>query len=134
MLAQLSQVEKRYAELQQQLCDPAVLADAERYRQLIKESARLEPVTEQYRRYIELTRQRDEARSLLDSPEMRELLLEDRRFSRAHTFVYDGHPYWESHCFDKDLPAIAKVSDAPLIEEVIRYNEQCKARYGGAGS
>ena len=73
MLAQLSQVEKRYAELQQQLCDPAVLADAERYRQLIKESARLEPVTEQYRRYIELTRQRDEARSLLDSPEMREL-------------------------------------------------------------
>ena len=66
-------------------------------------------------------------------PEMRELLLEDGRFSRAHTFVYDDHPYWESHCFDKDLPAIAKASDAPLIEEVIRYNERCKARYGGAG-
>ena len=64
-------------------------------------------------------------------PEMRELLLEDKRFSRAHTFVYDDHPYWKSHCFDKDLAAIAVVSDAPLIEDVIRYNQRCKARYGG---
>ena len=67
-------------------------------------------------------------------PEMRELLLNDERFSRAHTFVYDDHPYWESHCFDKDLAAISKASDAPLIEEVIRYNERCKARYGGGGN
>jgi len=66
-------------------------------------------------------------------PEMRELLLCDERFSRAHTFVYDEHPYWESHCFDKDLSAIASAADAPLIEGVIRYNEQCKARYGVAG-
>jgi hypothetical protein len=63
-------------------------------------------------------------------PEMRELLLNDERFSRAHTFVYDEHPYWESHCFDKDLRAIAGVSDAPLIDGVIRYNERCKSRYG----
>jgi UDP-glucose 6-dehydrogenase len=62
-------------------------------------------------------------------PEMRELLLNDERFSRAHTFVYDAHPYWESHCFDKDLRAIAKVSDAPLIEGVLRYNERCKETY-----
>ena len=66
-------------------------------------------------------------------PEMRELLLCDERFSRAHTFVYDEHPFWESHCFDKDLSAIASAADAPLIEGVIRYNEQCKARYGVAG-
>ena len=64
-------------------------------------------------------------------PEMRELLLEDKRFSRAHTFVYDDHPYWESHCFDKDLAALVSVSDAPLIEDVIRYNRKCKAKYGG---
>lgn len=63
-------------------------------------------------------------------PELRELLLNDERFNRAHTFVYDGHPYWESHCFDKDLAAIASVADAPLIEGVIRYNDRCKARYG----
>ena len=73
MLAQLCQVEKRYAELQQQLCDPIVLTDSERYRQLLKESARLEPVAEQYRRYVELTRQRDEVRTLLSSPVLQEL-------------------------------------------------------------
>ena len=63
-------------------------------------------------------------------PELRELLLEDKRFSRAHTFVYDDHPYWESHCFDKDLAAITAVSNAPLIDAVIQYNQQCRAGYG----
>ena len=66
-------------------------------------------------------------------PEMRELLLEDERFSRSHTFVYDDHPYWQSHCFDKDLAALVGLGDAPLIEDVIRYNDRCKARYGSAG-
>ncbi len=61
--------------------------------------------------------------------ELRELVLQDERFSRAHTFVYSDKPYWESHCFDKDLPALTKFSSAPLIEFVIRYNEYCKAKY-----
>lgn len=66
-------------------------------------------------------------------PEMRELLLNDERFSRAHTFVYDDHPYWESHCFDKDVRAIARASEAPLLEGVLLYNEMCKAKYGKEG-
>ena len=66
-------------------------------------------------------------------PEMGELLLCDERFSKAHTFVYDEHPYWESHCFDKDLSAIASAVDTPLIEEIIRCNETCKDRYGMEG-
>ena len=65
-------------------------------------------------------------------PEMRELLLEDTRFSRAHTFVYDEHPYWQSHCFDKDLAALVSAADAPLIENIVSYNQRCKARYGGS--
>lgn len=65
-------------------------------------------------------------------PEMRELLLEDERFSPSHTFVYDDHPYWESHCFDKDLAALVSVADAPLIGEVIRYNQRRKEKYSGS--
>ena len=61
--------------------------------------------------------------------ELRELLLQDSRFNRAHTFVYDEHPYWESHCFDKDLMALTKFSNAPLIEDVIKYNKDCKNKY-----
>lgn len=57
--------------------------------------------------------------------EMRELLLNDSRFNRAHTFVYAKHPYWKSHCFDKDIPAITKFADAPLIEDILKYNKRC---------
>lgn len=59
--------------------------------------------------------------------EMRELLLNDKRFSSAHTFVYDDHPYWKSHCFDKDLRALISFADAPLVQGVIDYNEKCKS-------
>lgn len=65
----------------------------------------------------------------VDYSELRELLLNDPRINRAHTFVYDEHPYWKSHCFDKDLDAIAQAADAPLIRAVIDYNERCKERY-----
>lgn len=61
--------------------------------------------------------------------ELRELVLQDERFSRAHTFVYSDKPYWKSHCFDKDLPALTKFANAPLIEDVIRYNRYCIKRY-----
>lgn len=62
-------------------------------------------------------------------PEMRELLLEDKRFSKAHTFVYDEHPYWESHCFDKDLRAISHNNNTYFIDNVIDFNERCKSKY-----
>jgi len=58
--------------------------------------------------------------------ELRELLLNDPRINRAHTFVYDDRPYWESHCFDKDLAAISAFTDAPLVRSIIEYNESCK--------
>ena len=52
--------------------------------------------------------------------EMRELLLQDPRINRSHTFVYEDHPYWESHCFDKDLAAVINFANAPLIEDIIK--------------
>lgn len=61
--------------------------------------------------------------------EVRECVLQDERFSRAHTFVYSDKPYWKSHCFDKDLPALTKFSHAPLIQAVIDYNNSCKEKY-----
>lgn len=65
----------------------------------------------------------------VDYSELRELLLEDERFSKANTFVYDNQPYWESHCFDKDIPALLSCTDAPLIQSMYEYNENCKKKY-----
>ena len=42
----------------------------------------------------------------VDYNELRELWLLDPRIGRSHTFVYEDHPYWASHCLDKDTVAI----------------------------
>ena len=65
--------------------------------------------------------------------ELREIFLNDERFNRAHTFVYEDHPWWESHCFDKDLKALINFSNAPLINDIINYNQQCKNKYKKEG-
>lgn len=62
-------------------------------------------------------------------PELREIFLNDERFNRAHTFVYGEHPWWESHCFDKDLNALVQFTDAPLVKSILDYNQRCKDKY-----
>ena len=46
----------------------------------------------------------------LDYDEVRELWLNDPRVNRSHTFVYRNHPYYDSHCLNKDVPAIINAS------------------------
>ena len=58
--------------------------------------------------------------------ELRELFILDPRVNPSHTFVYRDHPYWESHCLDKDVPAIAITEDAELLKAVIEFNEKKK--------
>ena len=65
----------------------------------------------------------------INYPELREIFLNDERFNRAHTFVYDDHPWWDSHCFNKDLQALTTFSNAPLVNDIINYNEKCKSKY-----
>ena len=91
MLDRLSEVEKRYEEIEHRLYDPSVVADVEQYRQLMKESAALQPIVEKYREYTAAKRYAEEARDLLDGggldKEMRELaeqeLAENREKAEA---------------------------------------------------
>ena len=46
----------------------------------------------------------------------------------SNTFVFADHPFWKSHCFDKDIPAIAAAYNAPFLDSVIAFNEQMKAQ------
>jgi len=77
MLHKLTEVEKRYDEIQQQLFDPAVASDADRYRALMKESSGLAPVIEKYREYKKAETAITEARQLMSDGnadrELREL-------------------------------------------------------------
>ena len=63
--------------------------------------------------------------------ELRELFILDPRVNPSHTFIYRDHPYWESHCLDKDVPAIAITEDAEFLQWVIEYNEKRKKDFMG---
>lgn len=65
--------------------------------------------------------------------DLRELFILDPRINPSHTFVYRKHPYYESHCLDKDVPAITEYMkavhcDISFLENVIEYNNKRKIR------
>lgn len=67
----------------------------------------------------------------LDSDEFRELLLMDPRIGRSHSFTYRDHPWYQSHCLDKDIPAFIRFAlstgnKAHLIEAVDKVNKEHK--------
>lgn len=62
----------------------------------------------------------------IDYETLRELFILDPRVNPSHTFVYRDHPYWESHCLDKDVPAIANKYDMKLLKEIIKFNKRRK--------
>jgi len=65
----------------------------------------------------------------IDYTELRELFLQDSRQNRSHTFVYEQAPYYDSKCFNKDLPALVAFSKKQgfmpkFIQAVIDRNEE----------
>ena len=64
----------------------------------------------------------------IDYETLRELFILDPRVNPSHTFVYDEHPYWSSHCLNKDVPTIAKWGNAELLQAIIKFNEKQKSK------
>lgn len=60
--------------------------------------------------------------------ELRELFVLDPRVEASHTFVYRDRPYWDSHCLNKDVLAIARAYDARLLLDIIAFNGERKER------
>ena len=58
--------------------------------------------------------------------ELRELFIMDPRVNPSHTFVYRDHPYWDSHCLNKDVKSIAEDCNAPLLKSIIEFNDDRK--------
>lgn len=71
----------------------------------------------------------------VDYNEMRELFVVDPRVGRSHTLVYADHPYYESKCLDKDIPAIIQFAknvgiDMQLMKSVRATNDTYKKDKG----
>lgn len=61
-------------------------------------------------------------------PELREIFVMDPRMGDSHTFVDPEQPYYDSHCLNKDIPALVVQSDkAKLMKEVVNINLARKA-------
>ena len=65
MLEKLAEIEIRYEQVQSALADPACSKDAQKLKELMKESKRLEPVVEKYREFKSEQARIDEAEGLL---------------------------------------------------------------------
>ena len=62
----------------------------------------------------------------IDYNELRELWLLDSRVNPSHTLVFEDHPYYDSHCLNKDIPAIFNDCEKyePLFLKSIYYNNE----------
>lgn len=62
--------------------------------------------------------------------DLRELFVLDPRVNPSHTYVYRDHPYYQSHCLDKDIPAITSTDcDTTFLDNVISYNAEKKTKF-----
>ena len=64
MFENLSVFEQRCQDIDERICDPAVIADRKQYAELQRERKNLMPIVEKYREYTETQAQLDEAKSL----------------------------------------------------------------------
>ena len=77
MFEKLELVEKRYDELTTQISNPAIIANTNEWRKLVKEHSSMEDVVLKYREYKETIKNMEEAKELMEDPEMKDLAEEE---------------------------------------------------------
>jgi peptide chain release factor 1 len=79
LLDKLEAIYDRYVQLEEQMGDPAILADMDRYKKVSKDYKDLKPVVDAYQVYKNLVSNRASAKSMLneEDPEMREMAREE---------------------------------------------------------
>lgn len=58
----------------------------------------------------------------VDYETVREMFISDPRVNPSHTFVYNDHPYWDSHCLNKDVRAIAISQKSDFLMKIVETN------------
>lgn len=77
MFEKLEAVEKRYDELTTQISDPAIIANNNEWRKLIKEHSSMEDVVVKYKEYKQIENNMNEAKEMMEDSEMKELAEEE---------------------------------------------------------
>lgn len=66
MFSRLESTEKRFEEINEELCNPAILSDQNKYKSLMKELKNLTPIVEKYREYKVQEKNLNEAKEILE--------------------------------------------------------------------
>ena len=86
MIDKLEKIEERYEMLNAQVSDPEVIADFEKYRQLMKEIKQITPVTMKFREYKAAVASVEEAKELLNDSsidkDFRQMVVEELESSK----------------------------------------------------
>ena len=86
MLDKLKELENKFEDINNQLMDPSVVSDNEKYKKLMKEHKTLSPIVEAYRKLIKAKQDADEAEEMLNAggldKEMKELCEEEMQENR----------------------------------------------------
>ena len=77
MFEKLESVEKHYEELTTKISDPAVIANNNEWRKLVKEHSSIEDVVQKYREYKQTKNDMQEAEEMMQDKEMKELAEEE---------------------------------------------------------
>jgi len=83
IIEKLEILQDRYGEVAALLSDGEIISDQNRFRELSKEYAELEPVVECFERYSQVRTDIDDAKEMLSDPEMREMAQEELRNGEA---------------------------------------------------
>jgi len=86
----LEALAERHEEVGRLLAQPDALADNQRFRDLSREYAQLEPVAASLREHDEAERELAETRAMLDDPEMRDMAVDDVARIQARLEDLDG--------------------------------------------
>ncbi|MBR6680770.1 MAG: peptide chain release factor 1 [Clostridia bacterium] len=87
MLNKLNDAEKRYVLIEEELADPTVFSNQEKFTALMKDYKALSPVIEKYREYKKARDAHEDAKIMLDEPldaEMKELVLAELRETKQN--------------------------------------------------
>ncbi len=92
ILAKLDHLAERYEEVGALLSDPEIIGDQNKYRELSKEYAELEPVVKCYQSFQEVVNNIDEAKLLLkdSDPDMREMAQEEFKAGEAQQEILEA--------------------------------------------
>ena len=91
MLDKLTAIYDRYMHLEEQLSDPSVTGDMERFKQINKEYKDLKPLVDTYKTYASLIDRESQAREMTDDPELREMAWEELNEVQPQIAELDEH-------------------------------------------